>query len=116
MEKFADVDCSLLEDHLLLVKFPDGFDLNFGNPIVQVIGIPNRLTNENFHFACTLNNLAINPDGTNGRRMQIINGTGKFNKKLIELEASKIGALDLFEISIVHALDILTNVISVDLF
>jgi len=92
---FVDTNCSLLDENMIVVSFPAALNSILGNPQVQIIGIPNSYNNENYYFGCTLNNYV--EFGQN--RTQIITGTGKFDKKLIDIDDSKTGGLDLFELS-----------------
>jgi len=94
-KNFVDTNCSLLDENLILVSFPSDLDLKLGNPQIQIIGIPNSYNNENLYFGCSINSF----NASTKKRTQIINGLGKLNKKLIDLDDSKTEGLDLFELS-----------------
>lgn len=91
---FVDTNCALLDDNMIVVSFPSTLNTSLGNPQVQIIGIPNSYNNENYYFGCTLNNYVESGQ----KRTQVITGTGKFDKKLIDIDDSKTGGLDLFEL------------------
>lgn len=95
LTNYVDINCSLFDDNFLIASFPSALDLSLGFPQIQIIGIPNSFNNENFYFACTLNNYIE----AGRKRTQIINGTGKFNKKLTDIDDSNTGGLELFELT-----------------